>query len=432
MNISIFVICYNEEIILQKFIEHYRTRFPNCEITIYDNMSTDNSRQIAIKNDCKVLEYDSNNEIRDDLYLEIKNNCWKQAKTDWVLICDTDEFLDINQEQLEKEDCSIILSKGYNMVNLEDDLIFDNIKFGIRAKQYDKYYLFNKSKIKEINYEAGCHSANPKGEIKFSKNVYNLFHYTMLSEQYLVDRYKRNFERLSKENKKYGWGIQYSDSEQTIRDRFTTAKKWFSENKEFNLEQAINIKMIKHNYQEIEGWFNMEQQYLELLESTPEKGIFVELGAYKGKSTSFIVTEIVNRNRNIQFYTVDTFEGDSGSTDKKEVEAYKQVNVSKMYEEFKENTKHLENKFTIMVNYSYEAAEYFADNSIDVVFLDAGHSASAVLADLKAWYPKMKDNSIMSGHDYNSWIGVKTSVLEFFGKEPDKVENDCWFIKIIK
>jgi hypothetical protein len=29
--------------------------------------------------------------------------------------------------------------------------------------------------------------------------------------------------------------------------------------------------MIKHNYQEIEGWFNMEQQYLELLEATPEK-----------------------------------------------------------------------------------------------------------------------------------------------------------------
>ena len=47
MNISTFTICYNEEIILQKFINHYRTRFPNCEITIYDNMSTDNSRQIV-------------------------------------------------------------------------------------------------------------------------------------------------------------------------------------------------------------------------------------------------------------------------------------------------------------------------------------------------------------------------------------------------
>ena len=86
--------------------------------------------------------------------------------------------------------------------------------------------------------------------------------------------------------------------------------------------------MIEHNYKELEGWFNMEDQYLELLENTPENGIFVELGAYKGKSTSFIVTEMVNRGKNIQFYTVDTFEGDSGSTDKKEVEAYKQVNIS--------------------------------------------------------------------------------------------------------
>lgn len=429
--IEIFTICYNEEIILQKFIDHYRTRFPNCEITIYDNMSTDNSRQIAIKNGCKIIDYNSNNKVRDDLYLEIKNNCWKQSEKDWVLICDVDEFLDINQEQLQKEDCSIILSKGYNMVNLEDDFIFDNVKYGIRAKQYDKYYLFNKSKIKEINYEAGCHSANPKGEIKFSNNVYNLFHYTMLSEQYLINRYKRNFERLSKENKKHGWGVHYKESEQTIRDKFTTAKKWFSENKEFNLEQAINIKMIKHNYQEIEGWFNMEQQYLELLEATPEKGIFVELGAYKGKSTSFIVTEMINRDRNIQFYTVDTFEGDSGSTDKKEIEAYKQVNVSNMYQEFSQNLNHLDGYFTPISTYSHAAAIYFDDNSVDVCFLDAGHSFEAVVKDINAWLPKVKNGAIMAGHDYNSWEGVKKAVNELLGI-PDKVENDCWFIKIKK
>lgn len=429
--IEIFTIIYNEEIILQKFINHYRERFPNCEITIYDNMSTDNSRQIAIENSCKIINYNSNNEIRDDLYLEIKNNCWKKAYTSWVLIADADEFLDINQEQLKKEDCSIILSKGYNMVNLEDDLIFENIKFGIRAKQYDKYYLFNKSKIKEINYEAGCHSANPKGEIKFSKNVYNLFHYTMLSEQYLIDRYKRNIERLSSINKKYGWGIQYTENEKIIKDRFNQAKKWFSENKNFDLEQAINIKMIKHNYQEIEGWFNMEQQYLELLEATPEGGIFVELGAYKGKSTSFIVTEMVNRNRNINFYTVDTFQGDSGSTDLKEVEAYKQVNVSKMEEEFDKNTEHLSEHFEVIVAYSFESAKYFDSNSVDCLFIDAGHSYEAVIKDINAWLPKMKNGSIMSGHDYNSWEGVKKAVNELLGI-PDKVENDCWFIKIKK
>ena len=136
-------------------------------------------------------------------------------------------------------------------------------------------------------------------------------------------------------------------------------------------------------------------------------------------------------DRNIQFYTVDTFEGDSGSTDKKEVEAYKQVNVSKMYEEFKENTKHLEDKFTTMVNYSYEAADYFLDNSVDQIFIDAGHSYEAVIKDIQAWYPKMKNGSIIAGHDYNSWEGVKKAVNELLGT-PDKVENDCWFIKIKK
>ena len=188
---------------------------------------------------------------------------------------------------------------------------------------------------------------------------------------------------------------------------------------------------MDHNYKEIEGWFNMENQYLELLENTPEGGIFVELGAYKGKSTSFIVTEMINRNRDIQFYTVDTFQGDSGSTDSKEIEAYKQVDTSKMLDEFTENTKHLHEKLNVLINNSDLCAKMFEDNSVDTIFIDAGHSYEAVIKDIAAWLPKMKDGSIMAGHDYNSWAGVKEAVDGAFDK-PDKVENDCWFVKIKK
>ena len=176
----------------------------------------------------------------------------------------------------------------------------------------------------------------------------------------------------------------------------------------------------------------MEHQYLELLDNVPENGIFVELGAYKGKSTSFIVTEIINKNKNIKFYTVDTFQGDSGSKDENEINAYKQVDVSKMYEEFIINTNQLKEYYTTIIDYSHIAAKYFLDNSVDVIFIDAGHSFESVLADLKAWYPKMKNGSIMAGHDYNSWSGVKKAVLKFFNSTPDKIENDCWFIKIKK
>ena len=237
--IEIFTIIYNEEVILQKFINHYRERFPNCEITIYDNMSTDNSRQIAIKNGCKIIDYDSNNQIRDDLYLEIKNNCWKNANTDWVLICDADEFLDINEEDLIKEDnkkTTIISAEGWNMINTEDNpyLELKDIKWGSRAKQYDKYYLFNKKYITEINYTAGCHFANPKGVKKMSDNIYKLYHFRALSEDYVVNKNIIFGKRLSKQNLKNNWGFHYLDSEETIRRNYKVYQD------KANLKQVID------------------------------------------------------------------------------------------------------------------------------------------------------------------------------------------------
>jgi len=190
--------------------------------------------------------------------------------------------------------------------------------------------------------------------------------------------------------------------------------------------------MIKHNYKSLEGWFNMEKQYLELLNSVPEGGIFVELGAYKGKSTCFIATEIANQNRKVNFYTIDSFQGDTNSADIKEVESYKSVNVSKMFEEFSENVKHVNDYIKeVIVSNSYEAANNFEDNSVDAIFIDAGHSYETVKKDILAWLPKMKKDSIMAGHDYTAWKGVGEAFRELFGS-PDKVENDCWFIKIKK
>jgi predicted O-methyltransferase YrrM len=188
---------------------------------------------------------------------------------------------------------------------------------------------------------------------------------------------------------------------------------------------------INHKYTDLEGWFNMENQYLELLDNVPEGGVFVELGAYKGKSTSFIVTEINNKGRNIKFHTIDTFEGDSGSNDENEVEAYKNVIVSNMFEEFNKNTEHLKEYFNVIVGKSDESSKFFEDDSVDVIFIDAGHSYESVIKDIKSWLPKIKNGGIMSGHDYNSWPGVKLAVNEIFNKI-DKIDNDCWFVKINK
>lgn len=72
--------------------------------------------------------------------------------------------------------------------------------------------------------------------------------------------------------------------------------------------------------------------------------------------------------------------------------------------------------------FSPQAAESFPDGFFDWVYLDGTHGYEQVKADLKAWYPKVRDGGLFCGHDYYDGYsagppefvsGVKTAVDEF-------------------
>ncbi len=226
--ISVFTVAYNEELQIKFLIDHYRSRFPNCDITVFDNMSEDKTTEIAKNNNCNIRLYDTNNQINDRKYLDIKNNCWKAAKTDWVLICDVDELLDITQEQLEVEEkngTTIITSEGYNMINMKDNLDIANINHGVRHSFSDKSYLFNKKYIEEINYEPGCHKSNPVGTIVQSKFAFPAYHFNFINMETTIKKYESYAKRLSAENLKHGWGIHYLNSEEKVKSEFLELRK---------------------------------------------------------------------------------------------------------------------------------------------------------------------------------------------------------------
>lgn len=222
--ITVYTLAYNEEVFLQYMIDHYRKRFPGCHIIVNDNQSTDHTKEIALANNCEVVYFDTNNQIDDAKITNLKNNCWKQAKTDWVLVCDVDELLNINEEQLKTESAvgtTIIRSEGWNMVNMKDNYDFVNIKHGCRVSQYDKSYLFKKSEIININYSVGAHHANPQGRNQTSQNIYKLYHYKCINPDYLVERFKWTAARMSQLNIKNGWGIYWlNQTEESIRAGF--------------------------------------------------------------------------------------------------------------------------------------------------------------------------------------------------------------------
>lgn len=226
---KVFTITYNEELMLPHFINHYRTRFPACDIVVYDNMSTDDTVLIAKEMDCKVIPYDTNNKLSDTKYLEIKNNCWK-GEEGWVIVADCDEFLDVWEEELEDEQAVILVVEAYNMVNLADNLDIENIHHGVRSKSYDKAYCFNAGRLKEINYGPGAHECNPIAKDKERPSTiwtkkYKAYHYKYINLEYMIARHKIFAGRRSEENIAKGYGEHYAYPPEKIRLEFEEARK---------------------------------------------------------------------------------------------------------------------------------------------------------------------------------------------------------------
>ena len=225
--LTVYTLTFNEEFMLPKFIEHYRGMFPGCKIVIYDNESTDRTRTIADFYRCEVISNKTEGKLNDVRYLEIKNNCWKDAGTDWVCIADADEHLNIDDNELFRQDqqgVSVIRSQGWNMVNMKDNMNFKGITHGVRAKSYDKVYMFKRSMIREIHYSPGCHSANIIGKVQESSKVYDCFHYKYVNPDFMVARHKVFASRLSEVNKTKGYGFHYTYSEEEIRKEFEQAR----------------------------------------------------------------------------------------------------------------------------------------------------------------------------------------------------------------
>jgi len=229
--VTVYTLTYNEETTIQFFINHYRKNFPNCEINIYDNYSNDKTVEIGEKNNCNIIMYDTDNKLNDEKYLEIKNNVWKDSKTDWVIVCDCDELIEINESQLINEEShliNIIKPIGYSLMNNSELVDLDNMKFGFIDPGFDKCILFNKKFIKEINYSVGSHTCSPTTythPIKYNKNSYRLLHYKYLSPEFTINRHKMFGERLSEINKKNGWGIHYNFSSESIIQYYKDKQK---------------------------------------------------------------------------------------------------------------------------------------------------------------------------------------------------------------
>lgn len=220
MTIDVFTTCYNEEKILPYFLRHYKKIARN--ITIYDNMSTDNSCNI-IENfeGINLIKFDTNDKFEESVLMNIRNTCWKDSDADWVIVCDTDELIYHHDilNILSQTNSTYIITQGYEMISenlpTTNGQIYEELKNGYFKPDYSKPCLFKPSQITNINFSPGSHTATPEGNVISNNNTgIKLLHYKYLNRDFLIKKYQNYKIRQSEEMKAKGWGnYQQWDSE---------------------------------------------------------------------------------------------------------------------------------------------------------------------------------------------------------------------------
>jgi SAM-dependent methyltransferase len=190
---------------------------------------------------------------------------------------------------------------------------------------------------------------------------------------------------------------------------------------------------MDHIYTQVgfgEDWFSYPNLYKFFVDTSKDGSKIVEIGCWKGKSIAFLAVEIINSNKCIDLFAVDTWGGSS------EHQNDPIIYNDRLFDVFMSNIKPVEHIIKPMRMKSLDAARKFDDNELDIVFIDASHEYEDVKADIAAWMPKVKQGGIIAGHDYsldrNSkfyWPGVSRAVDEIFDKNRLTLQEYCWMFR---
>jgi len=172
------------------------------------------------------------------------------------------------------------------------------------------------------------------------------------------------------------------------------------------------------HWQKADGFFNFEQFYASIADNLQRGAIAVEVGAYKGKSILYLAEALLQRGVSCDLFAVDHFKGSEEHN----------ISAGQLLSEYLENVYPMRDHITTLIMPSEQAAQHFADGSLDFVFIDASHDYQSVVKDIRAWKPKVRKGGMLAGHDihHQPVRDAVTAVLGNFDEYPGTV----WGIEV--
>jgi predicted O-methyltransferase YrrM len=153
-------------------------------------------------------------------------------------------------------------------------------------------------------------------------------------------------------------------------------------------------------------------------------GISVEIGVAFG----WYSMEFCSKWQGLRHYAVDSWH-DESINEKKEFGNARYKTALEFLEKDK--------RIVPMRMESLEAAKLFDNSFFDFIYIDACHDYDNVIADIKAWLPKLRAKGIIAGHDIDT-VGVQKAVKEIFGGNFKRTQDtlyaehkaDSWYVEV--
>ena len=163
---------------------------------------------------------------------------------------------------------------------------------------------------------------------------------------------------------------------------------------------------IERQVEGIGGWLTPKEGRLlyELAKRCTGRGVIVEIGSWKGKSTIWLA----NGSRGgaaIPVYAIDphTATSDNLATQ----------SAASTFAEFIENIRRagVADLVVPMVTTSAEAARGFS-RPVELIFIDGAHDYASVALDFELWFPRVVEGGTLAFHDTVAWEGPRRLVAQ--------------------
>lgn len=228
--IEVYIMARNESRMIPYLMRHYG-QF--AKVIFLESNSTDNTVCLAESLGAEVRQFLMMDELSDQTHVDIKNECWKGSEADWCMVVDADEFIyhpDLINILINTE-ATIIQPTFHNMFSEKfpktKGQIYDEVQYGTEDGGIweSKPIIFRPKEIQSMNWHPGSHYASPAGNVKISYDSgIKILHMRFLSRKYVLEHYYNQSYRMSEDNLKNEWALQYFWGKEDIDIVFDNAK----------------------------------------------------------------------------------------------------------------------------------------------------------------------------------------------------------------